>query len=50
MVLAEECNHSWLAKLNLSKVDFGKGKRMIEKGGQLDQKYLVTVPRRVGSV
>ncbi|MCY4148047.1 MAG: type IV toxin-antitoxin system AbiEi family antitoxin domain-containing protein [Gammaproteobacteria bacterium] len=44
MVLAETCNHSWLKKLDLSKVDFGKGKRMIIKGGRLDSKYGITVP------
>jgi len=27
-----------------SKVDFGKGKRMIVKGGWLDTKYNITIP------
>ncbi|MDX1251223.1 MAG: type IV toxin-antitoxin system AbiEi family antitoxin domain-containing protein [Gammaproteobacteria bacterium] len=44
MVLAEACNHAWVKKLGLSKVDFGKGKRMIVKGGRLDTKYNITVP------
>lgn len=44
MVLAEACNHAWVKKLDLSKVDFGKGKRMIVKGGRLDTKYNITVP------
>jgi len=44
MVLAETCNHAWVKKLDLSKVDFGKGKRMIVKGGRLDSKYSITVP------
>lgn len=44
MVLAETCSHSWLKKLDLSKVDLGKGKRMIVKGGRLDSKYGITVP------
>ncbi len=44
MFLAESCNHAWLKKLDLSKVDFGKGKRMIVKGGRFDTKYNITVP------
>lgn len=44
LVLAEACNHAWVKKLDLSKVDFGKGKRMIVKGGRLDTKYNITVP------
>lgn len=44
MVLAETCNHAWVNKLDLSKVDFGKGKRMIVKGGRFDAKYKITVP------
>lgn len=44
MFLAESCNHAWVKKLDLSKVDFGKGKRMIVKGGRFDVKYNITVP------
>lgn len=44
MFLAESHNHGWVRRLDLSKVDFGKGKRMIVKGGRLDTKYNITVP------
>ncbi len=44
MFFAEACNHVWVKKLDLSTVDFGKGKRMIVKGGRLDAKYNITVP------
>jgi len=44
MFLAEACNHAWVKKMDLSKVNFGKGKRMIIKGGRLDAKYKITVP------
>lgn len=44
MFLAEAYNHAWVNKLDLSKVDFGKGKRMIVKGGRLNAKYNITVP------
>ena len=44
MFLAEHHNHAWAGKLDTSKVDFGKGKRMLVKGGSLDTKYNITVP------
>ncbi|MHB1241273.1 MAG: type IV toxin-antitoxin system AbiEi family antitoxin domain-containing protein [Gammaproteobacteria bacterium] len=48
MVLAEACNHAWVKKLDLSKVDFGKGKRMLVKNGQFSPKYNVYVPGHGG--
>jgi len=44
MYLAEDCNHAWVKKLDVSKVDLGKGKRMIVKGGRFNSKYNITVP------
>jgi len=44
MYLAEDCNYAWVKKLDVSKVDFGKGKRMIVKGGRFNSKYNITVP------
>lgn len=44
MVLAESCQHVWVKKLDLSKVNFGKGKRMLVKGGRFDSKYNISVP------
>lgn len=44
MFLAEACHHPWLSKLNLSKVNFGKGKRVIVQGGRLNPKYEIIVP------
>ena len=44
MVVAESCRHAWIKKLDLSKVDFGKGKRMLVRGGRFDSKYNITVP------
>lgn len=37
----------WLNKLNLKKLNLGKGKRMVEKNGILDKKYNITVPRQI---
>lgn len=45
MFLAEQCEHSWVDRLNLEKVYFGKGKRVIVKGGRLNPKYEITVPQ-----
>lgn len=39
MHAAEQANHPWLKRLDLSKVDFGSGRRTIHAGGRLDRKY-----------
>lgn len=43
MYLAENYNHSWFERLDSSKIDFGKGKREIIKGGTLNKKYQIVV-------
>jgi hypothetical protein len=43
LFLADEADHPWGKELSVSKVDLGKGKRSIVKGGRLDQKYQITV-------
>lgn len=42
---AERHNYTWFAKLDLTKIDLGSGKRVIEKEGALDKTYLITVPK-----
>ncbi len=49
LFLAEECNHPWVKKLDLSQVNLGSGKRVIEKEGVLNTKYGITVPRSMVS-
>lgn len=44
MYLAEREEHAWVKKLDLSQVDFGRGKRVIGKGGKLDRKYNLSLP------
>ncbi len=44
MVLAEASGHAWVKKLDLSKVDFGKGKRMLAKGGRFNARYNISIP------
>lgn len=43
MHAAERANHAWLKHLDLSKVDFGSGRRTIHPGGSLDKKYDLVV-------
>ncbi len=41
---AERTGHAWFSRLSLNKVDLGRGKRVIYRGGRFDAKYLITVP------
>jgi hypothetical protein len=52
MYMAEKHRHPWVEKLDLSRIDFGRGKRRIVSGGELNPKYQITVPReqREGTV
>jgi hypothetical protein len=45
MYMAEKHGHSWVSDLDLSKIDIGKGKRMIVPNGKYDRKYLITIPQ-----
>ena len=45
MFMAERHGHSWVSGLDVSRVDLGKGKRMIITKGSFDRKYRITVPR-----
>ena len=45
LFFAEQSEQFWFKKLNLKKVDLGHGKRVIDKNGKLDKKYLITVPK-----
>lgn len=44
LALAERHAHAWYAHLQPEKLDLGSGKRMLEPGGRLHPKYLVTLP------
>ena len=46
LYLAEKYSHPWFSRLDLSKLDLGKGKRLIVQRGMLDKKYQITVPRQ----
>lgn len=44
LYMAEKLNHPWLKFVDLAKVDLGKGKRSLAKGGVYISKYQITVP------
>lgn len=43
LYLAEDTGHSWFKELDVSKLDLGKGKRVIVPGGTFDSKYQITI-------
>jgi len=45
LVIAEETEQPWLSRVNLSDVDFGRGKRVFAPHGYLHPHYSITVPR-----
>jgi hypothetical protein len=47
LYLAEKVDLPSFKSLNLSKIELGKGKRVIVEGGQLNKKYQITVDRMV---
>lgn len=44
LYLAEKQGHAWVKKLNVERIDLGKGDRQIVVGGVIDPKYRITVP------
>jgi 5-methylcytosine-specific restriction endonuclease McrA len=47
LYLSERFQHPWLSNLDLKKIDLGRGKRVIGRGGEYDAKYLLSVPKIV---
>ncbi|MBU4331192.1 MAG: type IV toxin-antitoxin system AbiEi family antitoxin domain-containing protein, partial [Acidobacteria bacterium] len=45
LYLAEKAAHSWTGSLDVSRINLGKGDRLIAEKGVLDKKYRITVPR-----
>lgn len=44
---AQRHSHKWLGRINQVKIDLGHGKRVLVKGGKLDPKLLITVPKEI---
>ncbi len=43
---AESAGHDWFSRLTPQRVDLGKGKRSLFRGGRYDPKYRITVPKQ----
>lgn len=43
LYMAEKLNYPWFKKLDISKINLGSGKRVIEKGGKLNKKYNIVI-------
>ncbi|CAN5251559.1 type IV toxin-antitoxin system AbiEi family antitoxin [soil metagenome] len=48
LYLADTYQHPWLTELDLKKIDLGKGKRVIGKGGKYSAQYQLSVPKVAG--
>lgn len=46
LVMARHSKHTWYQRLDLSRIDLGKGKRQLIPGGRLDKEFQITVPER----
>jgi hypothetical protein len=44
---AERQGHRWVDRLDPSRINLGKGKRLIAKQGRLNRKYQITVPENL---
>lgn len=44
---AERHGFAWFNRLDVKAVNLGSGKRVVQKGGTLDNKYQITVPREM---
>lgn len=49
LALAERHQHAWFGQLDLSKVDLGRGKRVLVRGGVLHPRYQITLPADLGA-
>lgn len=47
LYLSDRLNLPWFKELDLSRINIGKGKRVIATNGVLDKKYLITVPKEI---
>ena len=47
---ADRHRAQWLDRIDRARIDLGKGKRMIAKGGKLDPKYQITVPEEMDAL
>ena len=43
--MAEQAGHEWVKHLDVNRLDLGSGTRLFYRGGTVDKKYLLSVPR-----
>jgi hypothetical protein len=48
--LADRHDHAWLKRIERKQIDLGTGKRLLVRGGKLDQTYGITVPEDLDAV
>jgi hypothetical protein len=48
--LASRHEHAWLKRLAHERIDLGRGKRLLVRGGKLDSTYEITVPEDLDAV
>jgi hypothetical protein len=48
--LAARHAHAWLKRIERERIDLGKGKRLLVRGGKLDPTYEITVPEDLDAV
>lgn len=47
---ADRHRHAWLKRIDRQRIDLGKGKRMLVRGGKLNSTYGITVPENLDAV
>ena len=47
LYFSEVSNHTWFKYLDIDKINLGSGKRSIVKDGTYNEKYSITVPKRI---
>jgi hypothetical protein len=50
LFFADRHDHAWAKRIDRNAIDLGKGKRMLVKGGRLDTRYQITVPKDLHGV
>lgn len=45
MPMAEQAGHEWVNHLDASQLDLGSGDRLFYRGGTVDKKYRLSVPK-----
>jgi Transcriptional regulator, AbiEi antitoxin, Type IV TA system/Transcriptional regulator, AbiEi antitoxin N-terminal domain len=48
--LADRHDHAWLKRIERERIDLGKGKRLLVRGGKLNATYGITVPEDLDAV